>query len=121
MAFAGVGFTYQTTQIVAMCKCSTLQYLNEALTDESGTTSPEDLPAFEVATRDLVGVTLRSIEGGNVEVTLQLRLRMVLHEEGRLNSSQAARALGVAASTVTRLADRPCLPASRTRRGSIQS
>ena len=74
--------------------------------DESVSTSPEDLRAFEVAIRDLVGVALRSIEGGDVEVTLpQLRLLMVLSEEGTVSSSQAARALGVAASTVTRLAE----------------
>lgn len=84
-------------------------------------TSPEDLRAFEIATRDLVGVALRSLEGGDVEVTLpQLRLLMVLSEEGRLSSSQAARALGVAASTVTRLADR-LLASGHLRRGADRS
>ena len=89
--------------------------------DESVSTSPEDLRAFEVATRDLVGVALRSIEGGDVDVTLpQLRLLMVLSEEGTVSSSQAARALGVAASTVTRLADR-LLASGHLRRGADQS
>ncbi|MFV9454371.1 MarR family winged helix-turn-helix transcriptional regulator [Rhodococcus sp. NM-2] len=89
--------------------------------DESVSTSPEDLRAFEVAIRDLVGVALRSIEGGDVEVTLpQLRLLMVLNEEGTVSSSQAARALGVAASTVTRLADR-LLASGHLRRGADRS
>ncbi|TQC43417.1 MarR family transcriptional regulator [Rhodococcus sp. WS4] len=89
--------------------------------DESVSTSPEDLRAFEVAIRDLVGVALRSIEGGDVEVTLpQLRLLMVLSEEGTVSSSQAARALGVAASTVTRLADR-LLASGHLRRGADRS
>lgn len=68
-------------------------------------TSAEELSAFEVATRDLVGVALRSVE--DLEVSLpQFRLLLVLQGLGRAGSSQCAEALGVAASSVTRLADR---------------
>jgi DNA-binding MarR family transcriptional regulator len=45
---------------------------------------------------------------------------MVLNEEGRVSSSEAARALGVAASTVTRLADR-LLASGHLRRGADRS
>lgn len=68
-------------------------------------TAADDLLAFEVATRDLVGVALRSVE--HLEVSLsQFRLLLVLHELGRSTSTQCASALGVAGSSVTRLADR---------------
>lgn len=61
--------------------------------------------AFEVATRDLVGVALRSVE--QLEVSLpQFRLLLVLDELGRSTSTQCAQALGVVGSSVTRLADR---------------
>lgn len=66
-----------------------------------------ELIAFEVATRDLVGIALRSIELLEGEVSLpQLRLLLVLHEYQRCTSTQAAHALGVVGSSVTRLADR---------------
>jgi DNA-binding MarR family transcriptional regulator len=68
-------------------------------------TSSDELVAFEVATRDLVGLALGSIE--NLEVSLsQFRLLLVLHERGRSTSTQCAEALGVVGSSVTRLADR---------------
>ncbi len=61
--------------------------------------------AFEVATRDLVGVALRSVE--SLEVSLpQFRLLLVLHELGRSSSTRCAQALGIVGSSVTRLADR---------------
>lgn len=61
--------------------------------------------AFEVATRDLVGLALRSVE--DLEMSLpQFRVLLLLHERGRSSSGQCAEALGVAASSVTRLADR---------------
>lgn len=61
--------------------------------------------AFEAATRDLIGLALRSVE--HVEVSLpQFRLLLVLHELGRSSSTQCAQALGVVGSSVTRLADR---------------
>jgi len=68
-------------------------------------TTADELVAFEVATRDLVGLALRSVEA--LEVSLpQFRLLLVLHELGRSSSTQCAQALGVQGSSVTRLADR---------------
>lgn len=73
--------------------------------DRPAPTSAEELVAFEVATRDLVGVALRSVE--RLEVSLsQFRLLLVLHHQGRSTSTQCAQALGVAGSSITRLADR---------------
>lgn len=61
--------------------------------------------AFENATRDLTGLALESVEG--VEVSLpQFRLLLVLQELGRSTSTRCSEALGVAGSSVTRLADR---------------
>ncbi|HET7357903.1 MAG TPA: MarR family transcriptional regulator [Nocardioidaceae bacterium] len=63
------------------------------------------MSAFEVATRDLVGVALRSVE--HLEVSLpQYRLLLLLRGLGRASSTQCAEALGVVGSSVTRLADR---------------
>lgn len=68
-------------------------------------TPVDELVAFEVATRDLVGVALRSLD--QLEVSLpQFRLLVVLQEQGRSTSTECARALGVVGSSVTRLADR---------------
>lgn len=68
-------------------------------------TSPADLEAFETATRDLVGLALRSV--ASLEVSLpQYRLLLVLHERGRSSSVQVAQTLGIVGSSVTRLADR---------------
>jgi DNA-binding MarR family transcriptional regulator len=68
-------------------------------------TPTDELLAFEVATRDLVGVALRSVE--NLEVSLsQYRLLLTLQTLGRASSTQCADALGVVGSSVTRLADR---------------
>ncbi|OMB96156.1 MarR family transcriptional regulator [Mycobacterium sp. NS-7484] len=68
-------------------------------------TAVDELLAFETATRDLVGVALRSLE--QLEVSLpQFRLLAVLQERGRSTSTQCAKVLGVAGSSVTRLADR---------------
>jgi len=72
---------------------------------EPSKTSTDELLAFEVATRDLVGVALRSVE--HLEVSLpQYRLLLLLHGLGRASSTQCAEALDVAGSSVTRLADR---------------
>jgi DNA-binding MarR family transcriptional regulator len=72
---------------------------------EPATTSAEELVAFEAATRDLVGLALRSVE--HLEVSLpQFRLLLVLHELGRSSATQCAEALGVVGSSVTRLSDR---------------
>jgi DNA-binding MarR family transcriptional regulator len=68
-------------------------------------TTVEELLAFEIATRDLVGVALRSVE--DLEVSLsQFRLLVVVRELGRPSSTRCAQALGVVGSSVTRLVDR---------------
>lgn len=71
---------------------------------DTGTTV-EELLTFELATRDLVGVALRSV--ADLEVSLsQFRLLVVVHELGRPSSTRCAQALGVVGSSITRLADR---------------
>jgi DNA-binding MarR family transcriptional regulator len=72
---------------------------------EPANTSTDELAAFEAATRDLVGLALRSIEDSEVSLS-QFRLLLVLHELGRSSSTDCAQALGVVGSSVTRLADR---------------
>ena len=68
-------------------------------------TSRPELAAFEEATRDLVGLALRSVD--RLEVSLpQFRLLQVLAGVGRVSSIVCAQALDVAPSSVTRLADR---------------
>lgn len=68
-------------------------------------TSDDELDAFEAATRDLAGLALGSM--ADVDVSLpQFRLLLVLSEQGRSSSTSCADALGVAGSSVTRLADR---------------
>jgi len=63
--------------------------------------------ALQAATRVLAGVALRSLDGLDEAVTLpQFRVLAVLADLGRARSGQVARALGLQASTVTRLADR---------------
>jgi DNA-binding MarR family transcriptional regulator len=71
----------------------------------SAKTSVAELVAFEVATRDLVGLALRSVEHQSVSLS-QFRLLLVLHELGRASSTHCAQALGVVGSSVTRMADR---------------
>ncbi|GAA2135398.1 MarR family winged helix-turn-helix transcriptional regulator [Kitasatospora kazusensis] len=66
-----------------------------------------EIEAFQTATRDLIGVALRSLETLEGEVSLpQFRLLLVLGDLGRCPSSRVAHALGLGASSVTRLADR---------------
>lgn len=73
--------------------------------DDVTKTSVDELVAFELATRDLVGVALRSVE--QLEMSLpQFRLLLVLQQSGRSTSTECAKALGVVGSSVTRLADR---------------
>jgi DNA-binding MarR family transcriptional regulator len=69
--------------------------------------SEGELEAFQAATRDLVGIALQSLEVTGRQVSLpQLRMLLALDELGRSPSSRIARALGLGASSVTRLADR---------------
>jgi DNA-binding MarR family transcriptional regulator len=62
---------------------------------------------LQAATRVLAGVALRSLGVLDGAVSLpQFRMLSVLEDLGRARSAQVARALGLEASTVTRLADR---------------
>jgi DNA-binding MarR family transcriptional regulator len=70
-------------------------------------TAPETLDALQSATRLLTGVALRSLEALGGAVTLpQFRMLAVLADIGPARSARVATALGLEASTVTRLADR---------------
>jgi DNA-binding MarR family transcriptional regulator len=63
--------------------------------------------ALQAATRVLAGVALRSLDVLDGSVSLpQFRVLAVLADLGRARSGRVARALGLEASTVTRLADR---------------
>lgn len=75
--------------------------------DRQGATKTpvEELLAFEVVTRDLVGVALRSVDQAGLSLA-QFRLLLVLQQLGRSTSTECANALGVVGSSVTRLADR---------------
>ncbi|HUZ26466.1 MAG TPA: MarR family transcriptional regulator [Streptosporangiaceae bacterium] len=67
----------------------------------------EEIQAFQTAARDLIGVALHSLEVLDGEVSLpQFRLLVTLNDLGRCPSSKVAHALGLGASSVTRLADR---------------
>jgi DNA-binding MarR family transcriptional regulator len=67
----------------------------------------EMVDVLQAATRMLVGVALRSLYVLGDAVSLpQFRLLAVLDDLGLVRSRQAARALGLDASSVTRLADR---------------
>ena len=69
--------------------------------------APDTLETLQAATRVLAGVALRSVDVLGGAVTLpQFRMLAVLADLGRARSAQVARALGLDASTVTRLADR---------------
>ena len=69
--------------------------------------APGAAEVLQAATRLLAGVALRSLDVLDAAVTLpQFRLLAVLADLGPVPSGQAARALGLDPSTVTRLADR---------------
>jgi DNA-binding MarR family transcriptional regulator len=66
-----------------------------------------DVGAWEALTRVLVSMASNSAHAGPPGMTFpQIRLLLILHELGRVPSSRLAAALGVSASSVTRLADR---------------
>jgi DNA-binding MarR family transcriptional regulator len=76
-------------------------------TSEPTAASPGELRAFEIATRDLAGLALRSIDQVGDEISLpQFRLLLVVCEQGPCSSNAVARAMGLAPSSVTRLGDR---------------
>ena len=69
--------------------------------------APDAVDVLLAATRVLTGVALRSLDILDGAVTLpQFRMLAVLGDLGQARSVQVARALGLDASTVTRLADR---------------
>ncbi|RAG83317.1 MarR family transcriptional regulator [Streptacidiphilus pinicola] len=71
------------------------------------TPSADEIQAFQRATRDLIGVALRSLEAAGGGISLpQMRMVLALDDLGRCPSSAVARTLGLGASSVTRLADR---------------
>jgi DNA-binding MarR family transcriptional regulator len=73
---------------------------------------------LQAATRVLAGVALRGLDVLDGTVSLpQFRMLAVLADLGRARSVQVARALGLDASTVTRLADR-LIAAGHVARGS---
>jgi DNA-binding MarR family transcriptional regulator len=80
--------------------------------------APDTIEVLQAATRVLTGVALRSLDvlGGAVTLS-QFRMLAVLADLGRARSVQVARALGLEASTVTRLADR-LVAAGHVTRGS---
>lgn len=79
---------------------------------------PETVEVLQAATRVLAGVALRSLDVLDGAVTLpQFRMLAVLADLGQARSVQVARALGLEASTVTRLADR-LVAAGHVTRGS---
>jgi DNA-binding MarR family transcriptional regulator len=78
----------------------------------------EQVEALQAATRVLAGVALRSLDVLDGVTTLpQFRMLAVLAVLGRARSARVARALGLDASTVTRLADR-LVAAGHVERGS---
>ncbi|QMU67339.1 MarR family transcriptional regulator [Streptacidiphilus sp. P02-A3a] len=67
----------------------------------------DEIQAFQTAARDLIGVALHSLEVLDGEVSLpQFRLLVTLNDLGCSPSSKVAHALGLGASSITRLADR---------------
>lgn len=78
----------------------------------------EAVEVLQGATRVLAGIALQSVDALDGAVSLaQLRLLAVLADLGPARSAQVARALGLEASTVTRLAGR-MVAAGHVRRGS---
>lgn len=81
----------------------------------------DTVEVLQAATRALVGVALRSLDVLGGEVSLpQFRVLAVLADVGPARSGRVARALGLEASTVTRLADRLVASAHVTRGGDPQ-
>jgi DNA-binding MarR family transcriptional regulator len=78
----------------------------------------ETVEVLQAATRVLAGIALRSVDVLDGTVSLpQFRVLAVLADLGPARSTQVARALGLDASTVTRLADR-LVAAGHVERGS---
>lgn len=81
--------------------CDTREVASKKSTDSTA----RELAAIQLATSDLVGVALRSVE--DLEVSLpQFRLLRVLDDLGEASATKCAQVLGVGGSSVTRLVDR---------------
>jgi len=83
--------------------------LNTAVAEAVHQPGPEHelVEALQATMRVLVGLALRSIDGPGGAVSLpQFRVLAILADLGPTRSGRVARALGLDASTVTRLADR---------------
>jgi DNA-binding MarR family transcriptional regulator len=79
-----------------------------------------DVAAFEQLARALVGITLKSLSALDGAVSVpQFRLLLTLDGLGRVPSSALAEALGMSASSVTRLVDR-LQAAGLVERGSVE-
>lgn len=79
-----------------------------------------DVAAFEQLARALVGITLKSLSALDGAVSVpQFRLLLTLDGLGRVPSSTLAEALGMGASSVTRLVDR-LQAAGLVERGSVE-
>lgn len=73
----------------------------------SSAPSDREVRAFHAAGRDLIGIALRSLEVAGDGLTLpKFRMLLVLGDLGCVPSARVAAALGVNASSVSRLADR---------------
>jgi DNA-binding MarR family transcriptional regulator len=74
---------------------------------EAAVMDGREVAELELLTRALIGITLESLEVLGAEVSLpQFRLLLAVSTLGRAPSSRLAEAVGVPASSVTRLADR---------------
>ncbi|MGC4960769.1 MarR family winged helix-turn-helix transcriptional regulator [Gordonia sp. DT218] len=74
--------------------------------ESPGATAP-DVATLQLATRDLVGIALHSVAAATGDVSLvQFRMLWTIAAIGQSSSADVATALGVGASSVTRLADR---------------
>jgi DNA-binding MarR family transcriptional regulator len=81
--------------------------MNGSGADATGAVDSGEVADLEMLTRALVGITLQSLEVLGGEVSLpQFRVLLAASTLGRAPSSRLAEAVGVPASSVTRLADK---------------
>jgi DNA-binding MarR family transcriptional regulator len=77
------------------------------VTEVPGAVGGDEVAELEMMTRALIGITLQSLEVLGGEVSLpQFRVLLTASTLGRVPSSRLAEAVGVPASSVTRLADK---------------
>jgi DNA-binding MarR family transcriptional regulator len=89
---------------IAVCKACRVQ---ETESDAANDSLERGVRAFHDAGRDLIGIALRSLDEFAPSISLpKFRMLLVLGELGRVPSGRLAAALGVSASSVTRMADR---------------